>query len=41
MDFKSLLTNRRAIREFQDKEVPLHVLKEIIHAFLIETRCTD
>jgi nitroreductase len=30
MDFKSLLTNRRAIREFQDKEVPLHVLKEII-----------
>ena len=30
MDFKTLLLNRRAIREFQDKEVPLSVVKEII-----------
>jgi nitroreductase len=30
MDFKTLLTNRRSIREFQDKEVPLSLFKEII-----------
>jgi len=30
MDFKTLLGNRRAIREFQDREVPLSVIKEII-----------
>lgn len=30
MDFNTLLTTRRSIREFQDKEVPLSVLKEII-----------
>ena len=30
MDFKTLLANRRSIREFQDKEVPLSILKEII-----------
>ena len=30
MDFKALLANRRAIREFQDREVPLSVVKEII-----------
>ena len=30
MDFKTLLANRRAIREFQDREVPLSVVKEII-----------
>jgi nitroreductase len=30
MDFDTLLANRRSIREFQDKEVPLPVLKEII-----------
>lgn len=30
MDFKTLLTNRRAIRDFQDKEVPLAIIKEII-----------
>jgi nitroreductase len=30
MDFKSLLKNRRSIREFQDKEVPLSILKEMI-----------
>jgi nitroreductase len=31
MDFNTLLTNRRAIRNFQDKQVPLSILKEIIH----------
>ena len=30
MDFKTLLINRRAIRDFQNKEVPLSVIKEII-----------
>ena len=30
MDFKTLLANRRSVREFQDKEVPLSVLKDII-----------
>ena len=30
MDFKTLLTNRRAIRDHQDKEVPLSLVKEII-----------
>jgi len=30
MDFKQLLTDRRAIRDFQNKEVPLSVIIEII-----------
>ena len=30
MDFKTLLTNRRAIRNFLDREVPLSVVEEII-----------
>jgi len=30
MAFKMLLTNRRSIRDFQDKEVPLSIIKEII-----------
>lgn len=30
MDFKALLVNRRAIGEFQDKEVPLSTVEEII-----------
>jgi nitroreductase len=30
MDFQELLTKRRAIRDFQDKPVPLSVVKEII-----------
>ena len=30
MDFKTLLINRRSIRDFQNKEVPLSVIKEII-----------
>lgn len=31
MDFKTFLTNRRSIRNFQDKEVPLSVVEEILH----------
>jgi len=30
MDFKTLLTNRRSIRDFQNREVPLSIIKEII-----------
>lgn len=30
MDFEALLKNRRSIRDFQDKDVPLDILKEII-----------
>ena len=30
MDFETILKNRRSIRDFQDREVPLSVLKEII-----------
>jgi len=30
MDFKTLLTNRRAIREFQKREVPISIVEEII-----------
>jgi nitroreductase len=30
MDFKTLLTNRRSIRDFRDQQVPLSVVKEII-----------
>jgi nitroreductase len=30
MDFKTLLANRRSIRDFLDREVPLSVVEEII-----------
>jgi len=30
MDFQSLLTNRRSIRDFQNRNVPLSLVKEII-----------
>jgi nitroreductase len=30
MDFRELIKKRRSIREFQDKEVPLSLLKELI-----------
>ena len=30
MDFETILKNRRSIRDFQNKEVPLPILKEII-----------
>jgi nitroreductase len=31
MDYKELLEKRRAIRDYQDKTVPLEVVREIIH----------
>jgi nitroreductase len=31
MTFTELLKNRRAIRDFQDKEVPLKIVEEILH----------
>ena len=31
MNLNTLLTNRRSIRDFQDKPVPISILKEIIH----------
>ena len=30
MDFKTLLMNRRSIRDLQDREVPLSVVQEIL-----------
>jgi nitroreductase len=30
MDFKTLLTNRRSIRDFQNKEVPLSIIQDIL-----------
>jgi len=30
MDFKTLLTNRRSVRDFQNREVSLSIIKEII-----------
>jgi len=30
MDFEALLKNRRSIRDFQDKEVPVSIIREII-----------
>ncbi len=30
MDFKTLLSNRRSIRDFQDRDVPLPVIQEIL-----------
>ena len=30
MDFQTLLKNRRSIRDYQNKEVPLTILKEVI-----------
>ncbi|MCX5846368.1 MAG: nitroreductase family protein [Deltaproteobacteria bacterium] len=41
MDFKTLLTNRRAIRDFQNKEVPLSVIKEIIQDTCLAPTATN
>ena len=41
MDFKTLLINRRAIRDFQDKEVPLSVIKEIIQDTCLAPTATN
>ena len=30
MEYRDLLTNRRAIRDFEDRQVPIHVVKEIL-----------
>ena len=41
MDFKTLLINRRSIREFQDKEVPLSIVKEIIQDTCLAPTASD
>jgi nitroreductase len=41
MDFKTLLINRCAIRDFQDKEVPLSVIKEIIEDTCLAPTATN
>ncbi len=41
MDFEKLLINRRAIRDFQDKEVPLSVIKEIIQDTCLAPTATN
>ncbi len=41
MDFKTLLTNRRSIREFQDKGVPLSIVKEIIQDTCLAPTASD
>lgn len=41
MDFKTLLINRRAIRDFQNKEVPLSVIKEIIQDTCLAPTATN
>ena len=41
MDFKTLLIKRRAIRDFQNKEVPLSVIKEIIQDTCLAPTATN
>ena len=41
MNFKTLLMNRRAIRDFQNKEVPLSVIKEIIQDTCLAPTATN
>ncbi|HLA26369.1 MAG TPA: nitroreductase family protein [Syntrophales bacterium] len=41
MDFKTLLINRRSIREFQDKEVPISIVKEIIQDTCLAPTASD
>jgi nitroreductase len=41
MDFKTLLINRRAIRDFQNKEVHLSVIKEIIQDTCLAPTATN
>jgi nitroreductase len=41
MDFKTLLINRRAIRDFQNREVPLSVIKEIIQDTCLAPTATN
>jgi nitroreductase len=35
MTFTELLKNRRAIRDFQDKEVPLKIVEEILTGIML------
>ena len=41
MDFQELLKSRRAIREFQDKQVPVSVVKEIIQDSCLAPTASD
>lgn len=41
MDFKTLLINRRSIREFRDKEVPISIVKEIIQDTCLAPTASD
>lgn len=41
MDFQELLKNRRAIRDFQDRQVPLSVVKEIIQDSCLAPTASD
>jgi len=41
MDFKTLLINRRSIRDFQNKEVPLSIIKEIIQESCLAPTATN
>ena len=41
MDFKELLVNRRAIRDYQDKSVPLAIIKEILQDTCLAPTATN
>ncbi|MGV8056656.1 MAG: nitroreductase family protein [Smithellaceae bacterium] len=41
MDYKTLLTNRRAIRDYQNKEVPLSIIKEILQDTCLAPTATN
>ena len=41
MDFKELLVNRRAIRDYQDKAVPLSIIKEILQDTCLAPTATN
>jgi nitroreductase len=41
MDYKTLLINRRAIRDYQNKEVPLPIIKEILQDTCLAPTATN
>ncbi|HVO68157.1 MAG TPA: nitroreductase family protein [Syntrophales bacterium] len=41
MDFEELLVNRRAIRDYQDKAVPLSIIKEILQDTCLAPTATN
>lgn len=41
MDFIELLINRRAIRDYQNREVPLSIIKEIIQDTCLAPTATN